>query len=601
MRSPTPIRKGPGPRPARAPRALPRVEPLESRAVPYAASGNLWPHPELITLSFEPDGTDLGGRASNLVATFGADFGPASAWQNAVLGAAQTWAQQAAINFTVVSDSGAPSGTGSYQQGDPGFGDIRIGGFDFGDNGILALGFMPPPVNNYSVAGDIAFNTGQVFNINGLDYDLYTVALHELGHAPGLDHSTAASAIMYPVYQGVDYGLHADDVAGIQSIYGARMPDAYDAASPNNTVATASDITSQIDPAALTSVLTGLDITTIADKDYYKFTAPAGGSGTLALTLQSAGLSLLAPCVKVYGPDQKQIATATGGGPLGSTLTLNVSVTAGQTYYIRVTGAGNSAFNTGPYGMALNFGAGSSPAIPIPDTRTANGDPISGGGGVAYHTGSSADYDLYTTDSGRLQTETSARAPAPHQEAAPESILVPRPAPVVLSPAILTALVGGSAAGPEAAVVLAPQVRPVTEAPDSQGGTLPGTTARGTDATLPRDEGSLSSAWAPPDDDAGQVAPERLPPPAESEARAGHAPIAAHGLDRTRAGDVGFCAADGLAAGAVPRRDEESPADQAGPAGGTAAFAAMLAAVLAPPWAGRPVAADSQRRPAFPG
>ena len=207
MRSPTLLRKGPGPRPIRAPRAVPRVEPLESRAVPYAASGNLWPHPELISLSFEPDGTDLGGQASNLVSTFNADFGSASAWQNAILRAAQTWAQQAAVNFTVVSDSGAASGTGSYQQGDPTFGDVRIGGFDFGDNSILALGYMPPPINNYPVAGDIAFNTAQVFNINGLDYDLYTVALHELGHALGLDHSTSTSAIMYPVYQGVDYGL----------------------------------------------------------------------------------------------------------------------------------------------------------------------------------------------------------------------------------------------------------------------------------------------------------------------------------------------------------------------------------------------------------
>src|SRR5262249_13620921 len=204
------------PRPARA---RLQVESLEARTVPYSASGNLWPQPGLITLSFQPDGTDLGGQSSNLISTFNADFGSASAWQNAVLKAAQSWAQQANVNFAVVSDSGAVSGTGSYQQGDPGMGDIRIGGFDFGNSSNLGMAFMPPSVNNYSVAGDVTFNTAQVFNINGLDYDLYTVALHELGHALGLNHSTSTSAIMYPIYQGVQYGLYSDDIAGIQSIY----------------------------------------------------------------------------------------------------------------------------------------------------------------------------------------------------------------------------------------------------------------------------------------------------------------------------------------------------------------------------------------------
>src|SRR5262249_26051106 len=157
----------------------------------------------------------------------------------------------------------------------------------------------------------------------------------------------------------------------------------------------------QIDPTALTAVVTGLDITTTADKDYYKFTAPADGSGTLTLTVQSTGLSLLAPCAKVYGPDQRQIATATGSGYAGSTLTLTVSVTAGQTYYVRVTGANTTAFGTGAYGLALNFGTGSSPTIPAPDTQTANGDPLSGGGGVAEHTGGSEDYDLFTIGGAR--------------------------------------------------------------------------------------------------------------------------------------------------------------------------------------------------------
>src|SRR5438270_10362081 len=109
-------------------------------------------------------------------------------------------------------------GSGNYQQGDPGFGDIHIGGYNFFST-ALAQASLPPPVNNYSIAGDIQFNTGQGFNV-GTTYDLQTVATHEIGHALGLLHSGIASAEMYSAYNGVKTVLNADDIAGIQSMYG---------------------------------------------------------------------------------------------------------------------------------------------------------------------------------------------------------------------------------------------------------------------------------------------------------------------------------------------------------------------------------------------
>src|SRR5690349_18113422 len=45
------------------------LEALESRIVPYSLSGNAWPVPKLITLSFVPDGTDVGGT-SDMFARF---------------------------------------------------------------------------------------------------------------------------------------------------------------------------------------------------------------------------------------------------------------------------------------------------------------------------------------------------------------------------------------------------------------------------------------------------------------------------------------------------------------------------------------------------
>jgi hypothetical protein len=279
------------------------LEELETRVVPYATTGNLWPHPELVTISFLPDGTNLGGVSSDLFTQFNAAFGATAAWENVILSAAQTWAAQTNLNITVVADNGADSGSGNYEQGDPNFGDIRIGGFDMQDSNALALGYMPPPVNNFSVAGDITFNTGQIFNINGLDYDLYTVALHEFGHAFGLDHSATTAAVMYPTYQGADYGLYADDVAGIRAIYSqgnARSPDPFDAAAGNGTFAAASDITSYINGITDTALLTNLDVTTTSDVDFYKFTVPAGAGSSAQISLQSQGLSLLAPSLRVY-------------------------------------------------------------------------------------------------------------------------------------------------------------------------------------------------------------------------------------------------------------------------------------------------------------
>lgn len=361
--------------------ALLCTEQLEPRIVLYSTTGNAWPHPELVTISFAPDGTFINGYTSNLFARMDAKFGSSTTWQNQILKAAQAWAQQTNLNFSVVTDNGADKGSGDYQQGDPGFGDIRFFGYDFGTS-TLGVAYLPPPGTNFSLAGDIQFNTGQNWNI-GTHYDLFTVSMHELGHALGLGHSTSAMSVMYATYNGIDSGLYTDDINGIRAIYGgARLSDSYDAAASNGSFSTASNITSLINSETKTAVVTGLDITTTSDIDYYKFTAPSGGSGSLSVVVQSSGLSLLAPKFWIYNSSQSQLAVATGSGNFGSTLRLTVSgIVAGQTYYVKVDGADNTSFGTGSYAISLNFGTGGDPAIPLPNTQTLNGNPLTVSGG----------------------------------------------------------------------------------------------------------------------------------------------------------------------------------------------------------------------------
>jgi hypothetical protein len=88
--------------------------------------------------------------------------------------------------------------------------------------GILAHAFPPTPRNSEPLAGDVHFNDEMPFEI-GADIDVFSVALHEIGHALGLGHVDTPGAVMYPYYRKVD-GLGDADREAILRLYPARQP-----------------------------------------------------------------------------------------------------------------------------------------------------------------------------------------------------------------------------------------------------------------------------------------------------------------------------------------------------------------------------------------
>lgn len=371
----------------------PELESLEDRRLLSSLNGGEWSNPQRITYSFMPDGTSIGGISSNLFQTLNKLY-PTATWEQAFEKAAAVWQQVANVNLALVSDNGASVGSSGDQQGDPRFGDIRIGAYSQ-SSGQLAMACLPPPINGGTDAGDIFINSKVAWKINN-DYDLETVAIHELGHALGLGHSAIQSAVMYASYTGMKQSLTSDDTSGIDQVYGGV---------PSNNSYTATSAAFDLTPylnANGQAAVGGQSISSLSNTHYYKVTVPNTTTGTMVVTMQSSNLSSLSPRLAVLNSAGASLGQNLAQNTYGATVSYTVSgVSAGQVYYFRASAANSGPGSDGAYGISVAFGSTPAAAVAPPNTTVA-AQPDQGGGSSDMTTGSSSPSGLGLSVGGLL-------------------------------------------------------------------------------------------------------------------------------------------------------------------------------------------------------
>lgn len=164
----------------------------------------------------------FGTTGGTVTYTFAGPFDPtyydysaelSAAFQAVVADAFEKWSDYADIQFEY---------TAEVASADIALGWDRIDGFD----GTLAETiYQYSPVTSELIWAEIRFDVAEDWVMSGdlsssWQTDFYAVALHEIGHAIGLDHTSDLDSIMYTWYGSV-FDLTGTDITGIQALYGS--------------------------------------------------------------------------------------------------------------------------------------------------------------------------------------------------------------------------------------------------------------------------------------------------------------------------------------------------------------------------------------------
>jgi hypothetical protein len=215
------------------------------------------------------------------------------------------WAKYAKLTFTPASNATQNQTIAVlFASGDHG------DGYPFvPQGGVLAHTFYPYPINPEPIAGDMHFNNDENWKI-GATVDVFSIALHEAGHALGLGHSDNPGAVMYPYYHQAT-ALSQEDIDAILQLYAPQDAQPSPGA-PSGTPTNQLTLKVQVPASPTTAASIGINGTATGGLGSIQvaWASGSGSSGTaqgsLSWSIPSVPLNVGANLITITARDSQQ-------------------------------------------------------------------------------------------------------------------------------------------------------------------------------------------------------------------------------------------------------------------------------------------------------